>query len=54
MIYWVATYGDMGLEVEHFAAKAEYELAVHRARADWEHGELDSYTNGELEGTPPA
>lgn len=46
-IYWVATYGDMGLEVEHFTSYAAYARAARKAEREHDNGDLDSYTHGE-------
>lgn len=46
-IYWVATYGDMGLEVEHFTSERLYKIATNRAEREHSEGGLDSYTHGE-------
>lgn len=50
--YYVATYGDGGLEVQLFTCPLEYGRAVQTARRDHERGyndmgEIDSYTNGD-------
>jgi hypothetical protein len=49
MIWYVATYGNMGLLVEHFRDQGAYEKAVAEAELMWEAGDLDSYVHGEVE-----
>jgi hypothetical protein len=46
-IYWVATYGNMGLEVEHFTSERLYKIAIKQAEEEHRSGHLDSYTHGE-------
>ncbi|MEO1208419.1 MAG: hypothetical protein AAFX78_02655 [Cyanobacteria bacterium J06638_20] len=52
--FYVATFGDMGLEVRFFDDSLEYARAVKEAKRDHERGynewgEVDSYTNGACE-----
>lgn len=46
-LWWVATYGDMGLEVEHFDDPLAYGRAIREAEQQHGRGELDSYTYGD-------
>ncbi len=46
--WFVATYGNMGLEVEFFTNKREYERATRKAERDHDQDRLDSYTNGDV------
>jgi hypothetical protein len=54
MRYYVATYGDGGLEVEFFADPLAYGRAVKTAATLWEANQsqggwkCDSYTNGKI------
>ena len=50
--WYVATYGDMGIEIQLFDDPLEYGRAVRRAKRDWERGyndfgEIDTYTMGD-------
>jgi hypothetical protein len=53
--YYVATYGDGGLDVQFYANPLEYGRAVLQAQRDHErgrndHGEdIDSYVNGKVD-----
>ena len=46
--YFVATYGDMGLDVEFFHDKEAYEVAVEAAEDDHNLGGLDTWTHGDI------
>ncbi|QIV65919.1 hypothetical protein Cp1R7AA1_023 [Mesorhizobium phage Cp1R7A-A1] len=48
-LFFVATYGDMGLEVEFFTDPLAYGRAIKDAMKLHERGDLDSYTNGNAE-----
>jgi hypothetical protein len=52
--FWLATFGDLGLEVEFFATEAEYNAAVAKAEKDHGNGEFDSYTHGDVPAAIPA
>lgn len=45
--HYVATYGDMGLEVELFDNALTYARAVKAVQAEYDAGNIDSYTNGD-------
>ncbi|QIG66742.1 hypothetical protein EVB27_072 [Rhizobium phage RHph_TM16] len=45
-IWWVATYGPLGLDVTHFVTERAHDNAVKVAERDHSNGKLDSYTNG--------
>ena len=45
-VYWVATYGDDGLEVSHYYSEAEYIDMTNLMMCRHDDGDLDSYTNG--------
>lgn len=46
--FYVATYGDAGLDVEFFSDALAYGRAVRAAQREHDAGKLDSYTNGEV------
>lgn len=46
--WYVATYSDMGIDVEFFSDEAEYAAAREKAMAEHSSGRLDSYINGEV------
>lgn len=46
--YYLATYGDMGLQVEFFRDRAAYDEAVQQAEEDHEYDRIDTWTDGEL------
>jgi hypothetical protein len=48
-IYWLATYSNMGLVVEHFRTETQYKRAVKGATEEHEQGLIDSYVHGALE-----
>lgn len=43
-IYWLATYGNMGLQVEFFNSERKYKRACKEADEDHASGGIDSYT----------
>lgn len=47
--WYVASYGDMGLEVTFYADENEYQEAIETAEELHDQGELDSYTYGDVE-----
>jgi len=47
--YYVATYGDMGLEVVFYHSPGAYDRAVNEAKELHECGDLDSYTCGDID-----
>lgn len=47
-LWYVATYGDFGIEVTHFTKKREYNAAVKEAEKGHERGDYDTYTHGEV------
>jgi len=48
--YYVATYGDFGLEVEFFSCPLAYGRACRAAERGWKEGEFDTHTNGHIHG----
>jgi len=50
--YYVATYGDLGLEVQFFDDPLEYGRAVQDARRQHRIGEYDTYTHGPVDQAP--
>jgi len=46
--YFVATYGDMGLEVEFYRDEQEYDAAVALAEEEHDADNLDTYTYGDI------
>lgn len=47
--YYVAIYGDMGLEVTFFWDSQSYDEAVEQAEEDHEHDRIDSWVCGDME-----
>lgn len=47
--YFVATYGDMGLEVEFYRDPAEYDEACEEAERQHDDHNLDTYITGDVE-----
>jgi hypothetical protein len=45
--FFVATYGDLGLNVEFFTDGLTYGRAVSYAMCEHRNGHIDSFTNGE-------
>jgi hypothetical protein len=50
MHFYVATYGDFGIEIEFFKLDqdAEYRAAVDAAEKGHREGEYDTFTHGEI------
>ena len=46
--YYLATYGDMGLQVEFFRDRAAYDEAVEQAEDDHEYDRIDSFEHGDM------
>ena len=48
--FWVATYGDLGIEIHWFAAGdgLAYGRAIREAKRRHEIGDLDTYTYGDV------
>jgi hypothetical protein len=46
--YFVATYGDMGLEVEFFRDPDEYEAACEEAEQQHIDDNIDTWTHGDI------
>lgn len=47
-IWWVAVYGDMGIEVSFFSNQEAYETAMSNAEDQLVRGAIDTYTGDEL------
>ena len=45
-VYWVATYGSMGLDVQFYPNKRQYDAAVAEAEDDHDNDRIDSYLHG--------
>lgn len=45
--WFVATYGDFGLNVEFFTDPLAYGRATRKAKADHDNGDVDTYTYGD-------
>jgi hypothetical protein len=43
-LYWIAIYGDDGLEVDHYRTEAEYDAAVAVAEMQCDQGNIDTWT----------
>lgn len=52
-LWYVATYGNHGLEVEFFDDSLAYDRAVHVAKVNHFIGRLDTYTHGDASVWPP-
>lgn len=46
--FFVATYGDYGLEVGFYRSQAEYDAAVAEAGEDHDMDRVDTFTHGEI------
>lgn len=45
--WWIATYGDMGIELSFLYSEIEYLTLLETVTAAYEEGDYDSYTCGE-------
>lgn len=46
--YYLATYGDFGIEVEFYTSLIDFNEAVNQAERDHAADRIDTYTHGEV------
>ncbi|MGZ6195521.1 MAG: hypothetical protein ACXWML_09850 [Candidatus Binataceae bacterium] len=46
--YYVATYGDMGIEIEFFSRKRDFKKAEREAKEGWTGNEFDTWQSGDV------
>lgn len=52
-LWYVATYGDLGLQVEFYDCPLAYGRASRTAEREHREGDLDTFTHGSAEVWPP-
>lgn len=48
-IFWIVTYGNLGLEVSHFTKQSQFKKALKEAEKMHRYDIIDTYMDGETE-----